>query len=239
MRKISRIERLAKKEEQAIVKRIVYLFLISIVLAFLLLTFGVPLLGKVSDFIGTVLRTEETDSEDEKTSLNAPRVDSLPEATNSTRLAIFGFSDSGNKVKIFLNGEEAGETGTDGGKFRFEDLRLVEGTNEIWVKGFNDKGEGSDTSNKQVVLLDREEPKLEVEGPAEGQSFSGNNRVRVYGQADKDAQVLANGFLASTDLEGKFEVFVPVVEGENVLEIRAVDGAGNSKIETRKVHFKK
>ena len=123
-------------------------------------------------------------------------------------------------------------------RFKIEDLILRLGENKINARAIADSTE-SDFSQTQVVFYDNREPKLEVKEPSEGQNFYSYNRVKVVGSTEKDAQVFVNGFLASIDFEGNFEVFVPVSEGETSLEIKAIDPAGNTKTETRKVNFRK
>ena len=135
--------------------------------------------------------------------------------------------------------QKVGETKVVNGKFQFENLTLSEGENEISAKSISQSGKESDFSASIKVILDKTPPKLDVESPSDGQSFSQDNRIKVIGKTDKDVQVYANGFLASVNNEGNFEVFVPVSEGESSIEIKAVDEAGNAKTETRKVNFKK
>ncbi len=78
-----------------------------------------------------------------------------------------------------------------------------------------------------------------IDTPIEGQNFSGNNRVKVNGQTEKNAQVFASGFLANVDSDGKFDVTIPLAEGENNVEVKAIDDAGNVKIVKLKVNFQR
>ncbi len=237
MVKRSRIQRLARRDERVIIKRIVFLSVVSLILAVFLFTFGIPLLGKLSDIANSIFRKNQTQTS-VREALRPPGLNTLPVATNSARLAVSGFADDETKVDIYLNDNKVGTASVSAGKFTFSDLSLREGDNVIWAKAINDSGGESESSDTQKVILDTKEPSLEVETPTDGQSFSQNNRIRVSGKTDKDAQVFANGFLASIDSENNFEVFVPLVEGENKLEIKAIDEAGNSKTQTLKVNFR-
>jgi len=238
LKRTTRLERLAKKEERETVKRIISLSFLSLILAILLFTLGIPLLGKFADFLDLFFKKSETVTVSKEIP-NPPRLNPLPSATNSAQLTVDGFSDTGTKVVIYLNSEKAGETNIADGKFHFEDLFLKKGENRIWAKTVSFDERESDSSQSQIIIQDLEEPRLLVETPIDNQSFSGDNRIKVLGKTEKDAQVYANGFLASVDLEGKFEVFVPVAEGETTLEVKAIDEAGNIKVETRKVTFRK
>ncbi|MEK9147061.1 MAG: hypothetical protein AAB639_02590 [Patescibacteria group bacterium] len=230
-----RVERLARHEEQAVIKRVITLFIVTIALGIFMLTLGIPLLGKFADLLDVVFKND--DQENQAVPL-PPTLDELPVATNSSKLKVSGFAGEGEKVDIYVNDNKKASTNIADSRFEYENLTLVLGENKISVVAISNGREG-DFSQTRTVTYDHEEPKLEIKTPTDGQAFYGDNRVRVEGTTDRDAQVFANGFLASIDFEGKFEVFVPVGEGESQIEIKAVDLAGNTKTETRKVTFRK
>lgn len=238
MRRTTRIERLAKREERTIVRRVISLSILTIILGIFLLTLGIPILGKFADFLEIIFKKDSGQLTSVAKAPQPPSLDELPQATNSARLAVGGFSSDGEQVVIYLDGEKVTEVKVLERKFIYENLTLKDGENKISAKAVNDDKQ-SDFATIQTVVLDKEAPKLEIEAPSEGQYFSTNNRIRVKGSTDRDAQVFANGFLASVDSEGKFEVFVPVAEGESTIEVKAIDLAGNIKMETRKVNFRK
>ncbi|HSX19030.1 MAG TPA: hypothetical protein VLE91_02745 [Candidatus Saccharimonadales bacterium] len=232
-----RIQRLARREEKATIKRIVWLSIISLVLAVLLFTVGVSALGKFTDLLGTVFKGKDTSSA--QTSLTPPTLEDLPSATNSAKLAVKGIAVDGESVDIILNGNVEGNTPVVDSKFEYDDLTLKKGSNDI--NAVSKRGKTTSDSSKVVnVVLKTSEPSLSIDSPTDGQNFQGgNNRVKVSGKTDKDAQVYANGFLASVDLDGNFEVSIPVSEGESTIEIKALDSAGNTKVEKRKVVYRK
>jgi len=237
MIKQRRIERLARREEKNLVKRIIYLSTLSILLAIFIFTLGIPILSKFADLTGGLFGGGK-DNKPKETTLTAPIIDPLPEATNSAKLAVGGFAESAETVKIYLGDSVAGEIKPEGGKFEYRDLSLKNGENRISAKA-SFSGKDSDFSNTETVIFDNIEPKLDIETPVEGQTISAINRVKVIGQTDKDSQVYANGFLGSTDSGGKFEVTVPLTEGENTIEVKAIDEAGNSVSKSVKVNFRK
>lgn len=238
MRKTTRIEKLAKREERVIVRRVISFSILTIILGIFLFTLGIPILGRFADFLEIIFKKDNGQLTSVAKVPQPPTLDEFPPATNSARLAVSGFTSDGEVVEIYLDGEKVGQVKVFERKFTYENLTLKDGENKISAKAVVD-GEQSDLAQTKIVVLDKEAPKLEIETPSEGQSFSGNNRIRVLGKTDRDAQVFANGFLASVDIEGKFEVFVPVGEGESSIEVKAQDLAGNTKVETRKVNFKK
>src|SRR3972149_4497261 len=239
IKRTPRLERLSRREERKVVKRIVYLSVFSIILAVFLITLGIPLLGKFADFLNLVFRKNEISQVDSKSAPRPPVLDLFLQATNSANLTISGFSEDETKVVIYNDSQNVGETKVENGKFQFENLKLRDGENEISAKAIAKSGKESDFSGSVKIILDKEPPKLEIDTPSEGQSFSQDNRIKVSGKTDRDAQVYANGFLASVTADGNFEVLVPVLEGETTIEIKATDDAGNTKVETRKINFKK
>lgn len=238
MRKINRIERIARREEKNTIKRILVLSVVSFVLVVLLLTVGVSLLGKLTDLLGLVFKGKAS-AKSENISLLPPILDNIPQATNSAQLKISGFSSDGKKVEVYKNGEKIGDTAVDGGRFSFEDVILSPGSNAVTLKSVGDTGSTSDFSQVVSIVFDKKEPILVVETPIDDQHFSGNNRIKVSGQSEKNAQVFANGFLANVNTDGKFDVTIPLSDGENSVEIKALDEAGNVKSVKLKVNFQK
>lgn len=232
-----KIQRLARREEKATIKRIVSLSILTLVLAILLFTVGANLLGKFVDLLGTVFKGKE--DKVEQLTLTPPVLDNLPEATNSAKINVLGFIPDGDKVSVYLDDEKLGDAKLDGNKFEYSNLVLKNGSNRISAKAYKGSVE-SDFSKVEAVNLNTKEPILTIDTPEDGQTVSGGNgRIKVAGKTDPDAQVYANGFLASISADGKFEVLVPVAEGDSTIEIKALNSAGNTKIEKRKVTYRK
>src|SRR3990167_1862560 len=108
MIKKRRIERLAKREEKNLVKRIFYLSTFSILLAIFIFTLGIPILSKFADLTGGLLGGG-SDEKPKETTLTAPIIDPLPEATNSAKLAVSGFASDADAVKIYLSDSPVGD----------------------------------------------------------------------------------------------------------------------------------
>ncbi|KKR54395.1 MAG: hypothetical protein UT92_C0020G0006 [Candidatus Curtissbacteria bacterium GW2011_GWA1_40_24] len=239
MRQRYRINRLAKKEEAATVKRIFALSAISALLALFMFTWGIPLLGKFADFLELISGSQKQSQSQNGQIITAPNLDPIPAATNSALIDIKGFVSDGNGVELYLNNNPVSKVEITSGNFSFEDIKLQDGENTIGAKTLSDTGQESEFSKILTIKLDTESPSLEVENPQEKQSFSGNNRIKVSGKTDQDSQVYANGFLANINFEGQFEILIPVAEGDSQVEIRAIDEAGNVTTEKRNIHFSK
>lgn len=237
-KRIQRVDLLTKKQEKLQVKKAVWLSLISIIIAVLILTFGIGVLGGFADLLNKIF-TSENSNDGKNTSIQAPLIDELPSATNSARLKISGLALEGRKVFFYLGDEKTGESDVSGDRFNYEDFILHEGENEVRVKSQGENEAESDFSKSYKVIFDQKEPELVIDSPTEGQTFSGNNRISIKGKSEKNAQVYANGFLANENSDGNFEVFVPLNEGDNEVEVKAIDVAGNSKSQKIKVRFNK
>jgi len=238
MRKVNRLQRLARQEEESIIKRIFILSAISVVIIIIFFTVGVPFLGKFADLLDVVFKTNKNDVTT-AAPVQAPIIDTLPSATNNINLTVTGFSNNASRVEIYLDSQKQGVAVVAAGRFKVDDIKLHDGENEITAKAFDDEDNASEFSQSKKIILDKKEPLLEVSTPVDSQEISGNNRVKVGGKTEKDAQVYANGFLANVSAEAEFEVQIPLKEGENIIEVKASDEAGNSKIVSIKVNFRK
>lgn len=235
-RRIHRVDLLTKREERSQLKKAFYLAVVSLMIAFFLFSFGIGVLSGFADILNKIFNNEG-----ESTNTNEPAqmpiLDSLPNATSSAKLKVSGFAFGADKVIFFVNGEKSGEVEVSADKFSFENLTLIDGVNEISAKSLSPDQVESDFSKRNDVILDRIAPELIIESPTEGQTFSGTNRISVKGKTEKDAQVYAGGFLANVNPEGNFEVFVPLIEGDNEIEVKTVDVAGNNNSKKIKVRF--
>ena len=239
MKQRFRINRLAKKEEAATVKRIFALSVISAILALFMFTLGIPLLGKFADFLELILGSQNQQQSQEGRNITPPNLDPIPAATNSATLNIRGFAAEGESVELYLNNNPFAKAETTSGNFSFEDITLQDGENSTAAKSLSSTGQESEFSKTLTIKLDTQSPTLTVENPQQNQSFSSNNRIKVSGKTDQDSQVYANGFLANINSEGQFEILIPVAEGDSQVEIRAIDEAGNVTVEKRNIHFSK
>jgi len=237
MKRINRVQRLARREEKDIVKRIFFLSVVSIVLIFFLLTVGITALGKLAELTDAIFKPDEK-TLSENTDLTPPILDNGSKNAKTDKYKLTGFSSGGTKVEVFNNATLVGESPIESGKFEYE-LTLIEGENEITAKTLDESGNESELSDPIIVTFDKTDPKLEVTSPTDGQSFYSNNRIPVEGKAEVDSEVFVNGFLANISVDGSFDVIVLLPEGDSEIEVKAVDRAGNEKVIKIKVNFRK
>jgi hypothetical protein len=211
-------------------------FVLAILFVFFMIKWGVPgfinfLAGPSGEKGGGLKQSEDI------VPPQTPTFAALPEATNSGRVRVEGYTESEVDVSIYKNDELASTARSDtDGKFEFE-LSLSDGSNRIYVKARDAAGNESQ-SVPETVNLDTKAVDLTITSPADGAEFFGKDKqnITVLGEATKtNVSVTVNGSYARVDTDGKFSTTIRLNKGENQIAVRAVDRAGNSAEKTIKV----
>lgn len=193
---------------------------------------GIPALIRLAIFVGD-LRSSYTPVESEDVlAPGSPQLKPLGEATNSAQVNLQGFAEPGAMVEIFLNdmiGEEI-VVETDG-TFSVNNFKIEAGENEIYAVATDQAGNQSQSSAKLFVSYDIEPPELTIEEPAGESLTTSEEKIEIKGQVEPQATLTVNGRFVIINPEGKFNYSVNLEEGENKIEIIALDKAGN---ETKK-----
>ena len=207
----------------------------SLILAFLYF-FAVTALSNI-DLFWRLLRPgsiENTQKQD-KVPPPPPFTQNVPKAINQDSLAVTGFSEPGAKITLFLNDTPAGVFVVDSeGGFSFEEVKLFEGENKIYVQAEDQAGNKSKPSAEQIVEYDKTPPELVVESPANGTKIEKKEgrQTEFKGVTEPGTQITIGGFWARVDEEGKFSHLFRLEEGERKVELIAKDEAGNeTKVE--------
>lgn len=232
----SRLERLEQKKAT----RSAFLYLIlSIVVIGLLLKYGITGVSKFAGFVLNIAGTENSQIQEETNSFIAPpRISFLPEFINKNEVNVNGTASPGKNVYVYVN-ESKKEVLTDAqGEFNAKLTLFQNVPNEIYAV-VEEKGSISPKSNLYTVVVDTEEPKLEIISPGEGSSYYGENnrQVKIEGQSEATAKVTVNERVAIVRSDGKFDYLIRLENGENVFKIKAVDEAGNETELEYKLHF--
>jgi hypothetical protein len=113
------------------------------------------------------------------------------------------------------------------GRFRAPPRRLAPGANTFKIEASDAAGNTART--EVVVVLDADAPQLELDGGA-GELLTNRPSVTISGRV-VDANPLGVEIggrpRVDCDARGAFSATLPLSEGENAFEIRAVDAAGN------------
>ncbi len=161
-------------------------------------------------------------------------------ATFSAQVSLTGYGEVGSKVTLLLNGQPAQEiTLPEGGQFT-QEIALTEGDNQVSAYATDEAGNESAESTRYNIVLDTEAPSLEIAEPQDGQQIElrKNQNLTIKGTTEPRARLYINGRLALANDEGAFSSTYLLSEGENKLEFKAQDQAGNVTEKTITVQFK-
>ena len=226
--KRSRLER--KKDEQ-ITKKTIFLGFLTVLIFILIIVFGLPLLINFSIFLGNTKSKKDVTSENILPPL-APRLVVPFEATNSSKIKIDGFAETGSAVELLKNDESVGRIDvSENGDFSFEDIELSEGENNFSAVAIKDKSGSSEVSKEVTVIFDNKIPELTITNPVETSLTVDYADMDIIGKSEKGVSVLINNRLATVDNEGNFKLKVQLNADKNDIEIIVKDEALN---ETRK-----
>lgn len=225
--------RLRRVEEKYAMRRMALAIIGSIALLVFVGLFGVKILIGFSLLVdrirGTSPQTQPT-----QVTLQAPVLDTLPEATNSATLTISGKSSAKASIIIYVNDKEYKRTsaGADG-SFTLDSIPVDEGTFSASAKVFDDKNNTSEPSNVISTIIDRKPPKLDISAPEDHATVNdGTHKVLVQGITDEDMKVTINGRIVVVKSDGSFTYSMPLNDGDNKLTILSRDLAGNeTKVE--------
>ncbi|PIU33188.1 hypothetical protein COY29_04860 [Candidatus Woesebacteria bacterium CG_4_10_14_0_2_um_filter_39_14] len=220
---------LSKKEEKRNLRRAALFTFLTLLLIFGSIFWGIPALIKMAVFFGNIRGSSQPIEIKDNLPPQVPILNALPEATNQSEIEIFGITETGASVKIFLTGQEVKETVADNeGNFSSGKLNLTLGQNEIYALAIDKAGNQSTVSNKISVWYDNEPPTLEISQPEDNKTISDEKaKVNIIGKTEEDVELRINDHLVILEKEGNFEYTLGLNSGENKIHITATDKAGN------------
>lgn len=170
----------------------------------------------------------------------APPVLTIPyEATNSAQIDISGYSTPYSKVKLYLDDEVKQTIDVSGdGSFIFKNVFLKIGTNNIYGKTLDDKGNDSLSSKSIKLFYNNEKPNLTLNEPEDNKKIQGGDKkVKVYGRTDPGVKVFINGNQVIVDRDGNFSAEQTLNDGDNIISVKAIDLASNTTEVERRVIY--
>lgn len=231
------VRRIAKKTR----RKFFFNVIIVLFLCYATLQWILPnVIGGVGFLKGIVNTPKQAEKSVAENPSLAPPVFSIPyEATNSAKIEVKGYATSGSKVKVFLDDKLLDTVSVfDDGEFIIKNVELQLGNNIISGKTLDQLDQESLASKTVIIILDLEKPTLKITEPEDGKTIQGGDRrVTVSGTTDPDAQVLINGSRVIVNSDGNFNTTIQLNDGENILNIKALDKATNSTETSRKVTF--
>jgi len=221
--------RLLKKQEAKGLRLTIFFIILSLSLIFGVIFFGPSALVKISLFFANLRSSSQTPLPEDKIPPAPPQLIIPFEATSSAKINFSGFAEPGVKVEIFLNGVSKETLVADNnGDFRFTNLEITSGENEVYAIATDNAGNVSQPSPKITVIFDNTPPKLEINQPEDKATFYGLSKtIEIKGETEEEASVAINEYLATMEAGGKFRYSFTLAPGENKIKIVATDKAGN------------
>lgn len=232
-----RRSRLSSYQDKRNKRTIIFSIAGIVIVLIVLVKFGIPALINFSLLLSGNKNDNSNISQNQVGYIAPPILNALPQATNSARVIITGKSNKDTNVILYINRKEKDniDVTSDGG-FEFDE-NLSKGDNLVQVKA--KKGDKtSDFSNFYTVTYINGNPKLDVSSPHDGDQFHKvDTSVNVTGQTDSNVTVTVNGFTAVIDESNNFSYNLQLHDGDNPIDIIAVDAAGNRSEKTLKVNY--
>jgi|SRR5579859_2148824 len=227
--------RRSKKEQQKIIKQIAIFFLLACALGALFVSVVIPGIVRLAGNNSPVNAPVVDDTlPPQPPSLSAPAL-----ATSSASLSISGFSEPGQHIIVQDNGQQIAQADTQGdGSFQAS-LTLTKGDNHLSAYAIDQKNQHSPNSSEYIVTFNDQPPKLDISQPQDKQAIQGKNNqnMTIKGQTDKNVRVYLNGNLIFTHDDGSFTTLQMLQTGDNTLDLKAIDQAGNTTEKTLTVNY--
>ncbi len=228
--------RRVRKEKKKVVSQSIMMIGVAVVLFF---TFIFVIIPNFFNFITNFLDSSTPFQETDEIAPQIPILSAPISATNSAQIKLTGFGEPESFVVVVFNGsKEEKITVNKDGSFEIP-LELSEGENKLSAYSIDAAENESTLTKEYVVLFDMKPPTLEVTEPKDGASFQSraNQSITINGKTDENetgTKIYINEKLVFPKPDGTFSHTYRLNEGENKLEIRAQDKAGNTnKIEVK------
>ncbi len=219
-----------KKEDLKVYRRIALLITAFFVILLVIWFMGTSFINTLSYIQNGNPSSSNTQTSANDLPLLAPTIDKLPNAINTDTISVSGETTISVTVTLYVNTVKVATTTSDSsGNFKFDNVKLTVGSNII-------KAVASNKSEKQestpvTIVLDITKPSLVVNAPVDGSTYpSTTTNVTVSGVTEPNAIVHVSGNQAIVDPAGNFSYLLPVIAGDNIIEVNAVDNAGNTTV---------
>ncbi|MCG2769429.1 MAG: Ig-like domain-containing protein [Chloroflexota bacterium] len=146
--------------------------------------------------------------------------------TKEAVVLIQGRAQPGSMVVMSSSDGHLGQTLANAqGHFEYEIQSLSENDYEIWAVATGPRGTTSSESNHIHLEFDRTPPKLEIISPYWPDVFS--SPILLEGMTEPGAHVFVNEIEVAVDGQGRFSIQIPFQTGDNKVDLRVSDAAGN------------
>ncbi|MBN1991768.1 MAG: gliding motility-associated C-terminal domain-containing protein [Anaerolineae bacterium] len=149
--------------------------------------------------------------------------------TNETLFTVTGVAPPGTTLKV--NGQEAAVAAE--GQFERE-IILQEGDNILRIEAKDDVG---NTATQEIIVHRKSAPPTLQLNIEDGETFQQAD-VQITGKTEAGALVQVNGQAVTVSPLGEFQTTVTLLDGENTIEVAALDQAGNVTQLQRRLNYR-
>jgi bacillopeptidase F len=222
-------------------KESMFLVVLTVGILIILVIWGIPAFIRLTGVWGE-MRSGKSNGIQDSIAPFTPQLNINYDATSSATVRLAGNSEAGSTVSLYIDENKIAEAKTnDSGEFSFDEVRLSEGDNHLSVQARDDADNQSQRSKPINIIYDHTPPDLSISSPNDNQEFYGDSEkvVKITGTTETGADVYVNDNFTTVDSKGNFERRLALQDGDNQIEIRAVDQAGNETKKSLHLVFKK
>lgn len=211
----------------------------AVVFLGLFLFIGLPAVGKLLGYVSDLKRNNSVADKYDKTPPAPPFFDYFPEAVSKTGFEIKGKSEEGATIIINFNDATQEVLTETSGEFSYN-VSLIKGSNTFFATAKDASGNESVKSKIVTVVFDNEPPKLDISTPGDGASYFGSKQkdLNITGSTEVGVTLYVNErYIEVNPEEGTFSYVYSLDVGENSLNFKSTDKAGNQTEKTYRVSF--
>ncbi len=238
----SKMRRLTSHYQKQQFKNNLKLFFLIIFLIGLTIFFGLKMIIFMSSTVANIFFKKDNYNQvnnQKEINLISLFIDPFPEATNSGEIIVSGSTLNADKITLFLNNQEKQTVNVKNNNlFELNINDLKEGENKFYLEAKNSKTNQKKKSDTFTVIFKKTKPKLEILSPA-NEEKTNLDEVVIKGLTEPDNTVQVNQQPTILNGLGEFQQTIKLKEGENLIEIIAIDKAGNFEKKEIKVFFER
>lgn len=231
----SRLERVRSRKAG---KQGVTYLVIAILLIIATIAWGLPAIAKLT---GVLIKTDNIPLEADEQRPTPPIFSDIPQSTYSAQVKIAGFAQPGLDVILFINGAELDrKLVAESGTFNFDKVLLTEGDNTAYAYTSTPHDLRSEQSKTYVISVDTTKPSVTIDSPKDGEVFRGQAQrfANFVGSvSEPGSKVYFGEQRAMVTSDGKFTLTTQLIEGDQDIQVKGVDKAGNEYISSIKLRW--
>jgi len=230
--------RLESVEAKRNLTKAIRFFLLTIISIGFFAYFGIFITTKIAGFFVNINKSGQAIDKSDTIPPPPPTFDNLPDATNKSSIEISGNSEEGSTVVISLNSTKIEALTDNRGVFTTK-INLTKGQNSLSALARDKSGNISQNTPVFQIVYDNEIPVIEISSPSIGANFYGKKQqtVKIAGRTEPDADLTINDRIVLVNDDGIFSYDYQLNQGENNLNFKAVDKAGNENQSSLKLYF--